>query len=73
MDNTHDTNADFRISLTISEAVKATGISRGQFHKLLIDGALTRHKVGKRTLILRDELEAFIRSRPSTKWRGGRA
>lgn len=68
-----DSNSDIRIALTISEAAKATGISRSHVYKLLSEGALTRRKIGKRTLILREDLEAFMRARPSAKWRGGRA
>lgn len=73
MNETPETRSDLKIALTISEAAKATGISRSHIHKLLTEGSLTRRKVGKRTLILREDLEAFLRSRPTEKWRGGRA
>ena len=59
-----------RMAYSIAEAVQATGISRGQFYKLLHEGQLTRRKVGKRTLILREDLQNFLRSRPTAPWRG---
>jgi excisionase family DNA binding protein len=58
------------MAYSIAEAMQATGISRGYFYKLLHEGQLTRRKVGKRTLILREDLQNFLRSRPTAPWRG---
>lgn len=68
-----DQRSELKIAYTINEAAHALSISRGHLYKLLSEGHLTRRKVGKRTLILRDELESFIRSCPSTKWRDRRS
>jgi excisionase family DNA binding protein len=59
-----------RLAYSIAEAMQATGISRGHFYKLLHEGHLTRRKVGKRTLILREDLQNFLRCRPTAPWRG---
>lgn len=57
-----------RLAYSIAEACKATGLSSVYLHKLFNDGSLTRRKVGKRTFVLATELDAFLRSCPSTKW-----
>ncbi|WP_081482201.1 helix-turn-helix domain-containing protein [Mesorhizobium amorphae] len=53
------------ISLTLSEAIKRTGISRSSFYRLFCERKLTPRKSGKRVLILADELDAFVRSLPT--------
>lgn len=59
-----------KIALTVAEASRSTGLSSGYIHRLLSEGKLTRRKVGKRTLILADELKAFVTNLPTRKWRG---
>ncbi|MEC9245302.1 MAG: helix-turn-helix domain-containing protein [Pseudomonadota bacterium] len=73
MSDLNDTQPGLKIALTISEAASAAGISRSHIYKLLSTGTLTRRKIGKRTVILREELESFILALPTQKWRNGRA
>ena len=54
-----------KIAYTIPEAVEATGISRTMIYKAMEEGRLTAKKNGKRTLILREELERFMRALPA--------
>lgn len=59
------------ISFSINGAAAACGVSRSTLYALIKDGKLTPRKFGGRTLILADELEAYIRSLP-TNGKGGR-
>lgn len=54
-----------RIALTISDAVAYSGIGRSSLYKLFSEGKIVPRKVGKRTLILKAELDAFVNSLPS--------
>ncbi len=49
--------------LTIPEAAEYLRCKRQRIDDLLSAGKLTRHKDGRRTLILRSELEAYIAGR----------
>lgn len=51
-----------QISLSIEEACALTGIGRTNLYKSLNSGALKARKFGKRTIILRDDLNAFLAS-----------
>jgi excisionase family DNA binding protein len=48
--------------LTVAEAAEYLRCSRERIHALLTQRRLVRHKDGGRTLILRAELEAYVRS-----------
>lgn len=52
------------IALTISDAVKVSGISRTSLYEALKRGDLTALKAGRRTLIRHAELEAFMAGLP---------
>lgn len=52
------------ISLTIDEACKQTGIGRTKLYELLRSGEIKRRKLGQRTLILSDELKAYVTALP---------
>lgn len=54
-----------KIAFTINEAEHVSGLSRSHVYKLIAEGHLPRRKVGRRTLILREDLEAYLRSCPS--------
>lgn len=49
-----------RLSYTVAEAAKTTGLSRATIFNLLNEGRLTRLKVGARTLIGADDLRQFL-------------
>ena len=54
-----------KIAVTISEATERTGIGRTSLYKLFSIGKLTPRKLGKRTLILVEELDALVMSLPA--------
>lgn len=49
-----------QLSLTIEEARAATGLGRTKIYEAINSGALRARKLGKRTLILKSDLEAFL-------------
>ncbi len=60
-----------KIAVTIDQAVAMSGIGRTTLYKLIREGRLHPRKLGNRTLILVDELEACIRSLPAIEARSG--
>lgn len=52
------------ITVTIPEAVKASGISRTTIYAALKTGALTARKSGRRTLIPYAELQRYLSDLP---------
>lgn len=54
-----------KLSVTVQEARQLTGLSRTTLYKLFSKGKLKPRKVGKRTLILTAELDAFVSSLPT--------
>jgi len=55
-----------KLAVTIPEAIRITGLGRTTIYRLFDEGKLTKRKAGKRTLILMQELEDFIRNLPRT-------
>lgn len=53
------------ITVTIPDAVKATGMSRTSIYAALKRGDLTARKAGRRTLISFADLEAYLSSLPT--------
>ena len=51
-----------QFSMSIIEVQTATGIGRTNLYKAINSGALKARKFGKRTIILRDDLNAFLAS-----------
>lgn len=64
--NRQETNNDDRMSFSIAEASKLTGLSRPYLYKLSAAGKLPVSKIGSRTVILKSELENFLRARIRT-------
>jgi len=56
-----------RFSLTIDDATTYCGIGRTKLYELIREGKLTARKAGKRTLLLTEELDAYVRSLPALK------
>ena len=54
-------------SLTIEEAVRESGVSRTQIYMALGAGTLLARKFGRRTILIREEWEAFLRNLPVAK------
>jgi len=53
------------IAVTISDAVKATGLSRSRLYEALKDGSLSAKKAGRQTLISFSDLQAYLASLPA--------
>ena len=53
-----------REGLSVSEACAVAGIGRTKIYQAITDGTLKARKCGKRTLVLRDDLRAFLSALP---------
>jgi hypothetical protein len=51
----------------VAAAAEASGLRPHHIRQGIASGELQRHAVGRRTVILRDDLIAFIRRRPAPK------
>ena len=51
--------------LSLKEIGQQTGLSKSKIYGLLRTGELTAIKVGRRTLISTDQLEAFLKRAPA--------
>ena len=49
-----------RLTLTIREALRATGLGKTTLYKLIDDGKVRRVKVGRRTLVWYDDLQKLV-------------
>jgi hypothetical protein len=66
--------ADNRVAFNgVAAAAAASEVRPHHLRLALANGELESHAVGRRTVILRDDLVAFIRRRPSPKSRRARA
>lgn len=54
-----------QLSLSIEEVRAATGLGRTKLYSLIGSGELKARKIGKRTIILKEDLEAFLNNLPS--------
>ena len=50
------------LSLSIEDACKITGIGRTKIYQAINSGKLKARKLGKRTIILKQDLEVFLDS-----------
>lgn len=55
---------DTPVAYRPEQAAKAIGISTAKLYELLAAGQIRARKVGRATLILRDDLEQFVRDQP---------
>lgn len=53
------------LTMSIEETRAATGLGRTKLYQLINNGELKARKIGKRTVILKDDLEAFLKNLPS--------
>jgi excisionase family DNA binding protein len=56
-----------REGLSVLEACAITGIGRTKIYEAISSGALTARKFGKRRIILRSDLHAFLTALPAAK------
>lgn len=57
-------NDDPRLALSVTEVLARTGIGRDKLYHIIREGWLPARKLGKRTLILQDDLQAFLKALP---------
>ncbi len=49
-----------QLSLSIEETIVATGLGRTKLYQLINSGDLKARKIGKRTIILKEDLDKFL-------------
>ena len=59
-------------ALSVAEAAKAAGVGRTTFFEEIRRGRITALKVGRRTIITVDALDAWLKSLPVKTGKGGR-
>ncbi len=59
--------ADNALAFLLSNLPALTGIGRDHWYKAIKDGKLKAVKQGRRTLVLRQDLEAFLTSLPDAR------
>jgi excisionase family DNA binding protein len=57
-------NVQQRLAVSIEDAVTASGLGRSKVYEEIRDGRLVARKVGKRTLILMTDLQAWLEAFP---------
>jgi excisionase family DNA binding protein len=60
-------HADAPLALGILDAARAAGVGRSTIYEHINRGALKARKAGRRTLILRADLQAWLASFPAVK------
>jgi excisionase family DNA binding protein len=53
-------------AFSIAQTVRFLGIGRSTLYMIIKDGRLPVRKLGRRTLIMRDDLDRFIATLPQT-------
>jgi len=61
---TENPHADAPLALGIVDAARAAGVGRSTIYENINSGALKARKAGRRTLILREDLQAWLASFP---------
>ncbi|MGF1628534.1 MAG: helix-turn-helix domain-containing protein [Kiloniellaceae bacterium] len=56
--------AGSRLCYSINDVARITGLGRSSLYELIGNGDLSARKVGRRTVILADDLKAWLRSLP---------
>jgi excisionase family DNA binding protein len=59
-----------QLSLTIEEVLAATGLGRTKLYQLIGSGQLKCRKIGKRSIVLKDDLQTFLQNLPEFKTGG---
>ena len=67
MAKTGNPHADAPLALGILDAARAAGVGRSTIYENINSGALKARKAGRRTLILRADLQAWLDSFPAVK------
>ena len=67
MAKTENPHADAPLAISIVDAARAAGVGRSTIYENINSGALKARKAGRRTLILRADLQAWLDSFPAVK------
>jgi excisionase family DNA binding protein len=59
-------------AMSVEEAAKAAGVGRTILFEEIRKGHITARKVGRRTIITTDALDAWLKSLPMKTGKGGR-
>ena len=58
-----ETQAD-RLAFSLADAASAIGVGKSTLHELIATGKLPVRKLGRRSLVLREDLKAYVQSLP---------
>lgn len=50
---------------TVNEAIREIGIGRTKLYSEIAEGKITPRKIGKKTIILAEDIEAYLQSLPT--------
>lgn len=64
MDIQNSNNAE-KLAYTVDAAADAIGVSRGMLYILFRSGDITPRKIGRRTVVARDELARYLKTLPT--------
>lgn len=53
------------LAYTLDQSCRIAGVGKTSIYQAIADGELTARKYGRRTLIMRTDLEAWLRSLPT--------
>jgi len=53
-----------RLAFSLADAASAIGVGKSTLHELIATGKLRVRKLGRRSLVLREDLEEYIQSLP---------
>jgi excisionase family DNA binding protein len=63
---------DLKRALSVEQAAKAAGVGRTLLFEEIRKGHIIARKVGRRTIITTDDLDAWLKSLPVKAAKGGR-
>jgi excisionase family DNA binding protein len=66
-------NHQYKIVLTLEETCEIARIGRSTLYRSLRSGALRARKIGKKTVVLREDLQAWLQSLPTSVPVGARS
>jgi excisionase family DNA binding protein len=56
-----------RLAFTLTDAASAIGVGKSTLHELIATGKLPVRKLGRRSLVLREDLEAYLQALPTRR------
>ena len=54
-----------KLAYTVREAIREIGISRTKFYREIADGKIKPRKIGKKTIILAEDIDSYLQSLPT--------